>query len=396
MASGYRAFTLFLYNSTLAVFLSYGVFFTKVSSEFNLPASATSLVFGVFALLYSVSSLLLGLFMNKYGPAKTILLGGSFMGSGLVLSSLANSYPLLVLTYGVLGGLGSGAVWLPSSQVVFDSFDERSIRKMTGLVSTGTAAGLLFFPPLATFLILSWGLQTAFLTVGLIVLVLTALAFLTSSKIVTVPKFDLPGAVKILKTKRFGLLYTYYASGNAFSRTLVTIFLVPLIETRGLGVTTAAIALSLVGVGSMMGRLTAGVERLNEETMASVGFLLQGASAAALFLVNDPVTIGVFAVLFGIGYGTYIPEFPLLLRKHYGVEHYGTIFGTLLTSFGIGAFIGPVFEGVSVSSSTGYLPGFVLSSAVSLTVGAHLLVAGWRNRKTEPDAAKQTTIHHER
>lgn len=378
MASGFRAFTLFLYNSNLAVFLSYGVFFAKVSSEYGLPASATSFVFGVFAVLYSVSSLLLGLFMNKYGPAKTILLGGTFMGSGLVLSSFANSYPLLILTYGILGGLGSGAVWLPSSQVVFDSFEEGSIRKVTGLVSTGTAAGLLFFPPLATFLILSGGLQVAFLVVGLIVLLLTGLAFLTSNRSGTVPRFDLAAAVRSLKTRRFGLLYTYYASGNAFSRTLVTIFLVPLIESRGLGATVATVALSLVGVGSLMGRLTAGIQRVNEETMASIGFLLQGASTAALFIANEPVTIGIFSVLFGIGYGTYIPEFPLLVRKHYGVEHYGTIFGTLLTSFGIGAFIGPVFEGISVSSSTGYLPGFVLSSAVSLIVGAHLFIRGRR------------------
>lgn len=376
MASGFRAFALFLYNSSLAVFLSYGVFFAEVSSKYNLPASATSLVFGVFAILYSISNLLLGLFMNKYGPGRTILLGGSLMGAGLVLSSVASSYPVLLLTYGVVGGIGSGAVWLPSSQVVFDSFDEGSVRRVTGLVSTGTAAGLLFFPPIASFLIFYWGLQAAFLVVGLIVIALALFTYSTSRTIDIAPKFDLAGAVKSLRTRQFEYLYTYYAAGNAFSRTLVTIFLVPLVESRGLGATLGTIALSLVGVGSMMGRLTAGVERINEETMASIGFIVQGASAAALFVASDPVTISILSVLFGIGYGTYIPEFPLLVKKHYGVEHYGTIFGTLLTSFGIGAFIGPVFEGVSVSSPAGYLPGFVLSSAVSLLVGAHLFIKG--------------------
>jgi len=383
--SRFRAFALFLYNSSLAVFLSYGVFFATVSVKYNLPASATSLVFGVFAVLYSVSNLLLGLFMNKYGPGRTILLGGTLMGGGLVLSSVANSYPLLLFTYGVIGGIGSGAVWLPSSQIVFDSFDEASVKKVTGFVSTGTAAGLLFFPPIASYLILYWGLQAAFLAVGLIVLLLASLSYLTSRRIDISPKFDLAGAVRSLRTRQFGYLYAYYAAGNAFSRTLVTIFLVPLVESRGLGTVVATVALSLVGVGSLMGRLTAGIQRVNEETMASIGFLLQGASAAALFLANDPVAIGLLSVLFGIGYGTYIPEFPLLVRKHYGVEHYGTIFGTLLTSFGIGAFIGPVFEGISVSSSTGYLQGFVLSSAVSLIVGAHLLVTGRRGRVPRPE-----------
>jgi sugar phosphate permease len=228
-------------------------------------------------------------------------------------------------------------------------------------------------------------LQAAFLAVGLIVLALALLAYSTSRSIANVHRFDLGGAVKSLRTREFGYLYTYYAAGNAFARTLVTIFLVPLVESRGFGTTVATIALSLVGVGSLMGRLTAGVEKLSEETMASLGFLIQGVSTAALFVANDPVSIGVLSVIFGIGYGTLIPEFPLLVRKRFGAEHYGTIFGTLLTSFGIGAFIGPVFEGFSVSSSSGFLPGFALSSAVSLVVGAHLFIRG---RRKAPQSVK--------
>lgn len=58
----------------------------------------------------------------------------------------------------------------------------------------------------------------------------------------------------------------------------------------------------------------------------------------ALFLYNS--CVGVF-----LTYGLfYIPQFSLIIRKNYGTAQYGTIFGILLTSFGIGAFIGPIFE----------------------------------------------------
>ena len=378
MRPWFRGFALFLYNSCLAAFLSYGVFFSRVTSEYHLPASATALVFGVFALLFSVSSLLLGLFMNRRGPGKTILLGGALMGGGFVLSSLAHSYPLLVVTYGVVGGLGAGAMWLPTSYVVFDTFESASVKKVTGLVSAGTAAGLLFYSPLETYLIAAWGLQAAFLVVGLVILLFTSLAYQTSKDSQVSSKFDLREAMRGLRTRRFGYLYVYYAGGNAFSRTIVTVFLPPLIESRGLGAGIGALALSLIGVGSMAGRLTSGTQRISEEGMAAVGFVLQGASAAALFFASDPVTIGVLSLIFGIGYGTYIPEFALLVRKYYGLALYGTVFGTLLTSFGVGAFLGPVFEGTQVSSSAGYLPGFILSAAVSLAVGAHLLLVGRR------------------
>ncbi|MDG6898373.1 MAG: MFS transporter [Nitrososphaerota archaeon] len=381
--SGHRAFTLFLYNSCLGIFLSYGVFFTKVSSEYNLPATATSLVFGVFAVLYSFSSLLLALFMNRRGPASTILLGGSLMGVGLLLSSVANSYPLLVLTYGVIGGLGSGSMWLPVSYVVFDTFDSASINRVTGLVSSGTAIGLLLFPVMEGYLIQNFGLQAAFLAVGMMVLLFTALTYQTSRRSKVAARFDLRHAIGGLKTRRFGYLYTYYAAGNAFSRTLVIIFLPPLLESRGFGTTVGFLALSLVGAGSLVGRLTAGL-RVKEETMAAAGFLLQGLGAAALLVSNDPVTVGIVSVLFGFGYGIYIPEFALLVRKYYGLGNYGTIFGTLLTSFGIGAFIGPVFEGAEVSLTGGYLFGFVLSTIVSLAVGSHLWYSGRKPGNSEP------------
>jgi MFS transporter, OFA family, oxalate/formate antiporter len=374
LGSWFRGLALFLFNSCLAAFLSYGIFFTKVQAEYGLAPTSTALVFGVFAVLFSISSLLLGIFMNRRGPGKTILVGGGLMASGFILSSVANSYPLLVFTYGVVGGLGSGSMWMPTSYVVFDSFDSGSVKKLTGLVSAGTAAGLLLYSPLEAYLIGSWGLQSAFFVVGLVILLFTGLAYLASKDSKVAPKFNLREALKELKTRRFGLLYAYYAGGNAFSRTLVTVFLPPLIESKGLGAGIGALALSLVGVGSMAGRLTSRAERVSEEALAGIGFVLQGVSAGALFFANDPISIGVLSVVFGIGYGTYIPEFALLVRKYYGVSHYGAIFGVLLTSFGLGAFVGPVFEGASASSPSGYLPGFVLSAGVSLLVGAHLLL----------------------
>src|SRR5438105_13036339 len=135
IGSASTAFTLFLYNSCLGVVLSYGVFFTRVSREYNLPASSTSIVFGVFAVFFSFSSLLLGLLMSKNGPGKTILLGGCLMSAGLVFSSTANSFPLLIFTYGCVGALGSGSMCMPPSHVAFYSFDQASVKRETGLVS---------------------------------------------------------------------------------------------------------------------------------------------------------------------------------------------------------------------------------------------------------------------
>ncbi len=379
----YTVAALFFYNSCLAIFLSYGVFFTKVSSELNLPADSTALVFGVFAAMYSVSSLVMGLFMNARGPGNTILLGGSLMGAGLALSSLASSFPLLLVTYGVIGGLGSGATWLATSYVVFDRFDAQRVPKVTGLVSAGTAAGLLYFSPLESYLISADGLQAAFLAVGGVVLVFTLATYLSTRGSNIVVRFRLTEALRTFRTRRFGYLYAYYALGNAFARTLVIVFMVPLFESRGVGPGVGTLALSLVGVGSLAGRLTTGAHRMREERVAAVGFLLQGGSALGLYFSNGIVPVAAFALLVGVGYGMYIPEFALLVRKYFGVESYGSVFGTLLTSFGIGAFASSVFEGSEISSTGGYLVGFVLAAAASIAVGAHLIIVSRKQNQEQ-------------
>src|SRR5207253_7238275 len=105
---------------------------------------------------------------------------GCLMSAGLVLSSIANSFPLLIFTYGCVGGLGSGSMWMPTSYVVFDSFDQARVKRVTGFVSAGTAIGLLIFPALENYLISAWSIQSAFLVVGVIVFAFTMLAYQSS------------------------------------------------------------------------------------------------------------------------------------------------------------------------------------------------------------------------
>src|SRR5437660_10564039 len=128
------------------------------------------------------------------------------MSARLVLSSIAHSFPLLILTYGVIGGLGSGSMWMPTSYVVFDSFDQASVKRVAGFVSAGTAIGLLFFPPLENYLRVVWNIQSAFLIVGLIVFAFTILAYQTSRKSRVASGFAVGGSFRRVEPARVGFV----------------------------------------------------------------------------------------------------------------------------------------------------------------------------------------------
>lgn len=365
----------FIYNSCLAIFLTYGLFFNRIAQELGQSPTSTTLVFATFAILYGLSSLFMGLLLDRLGPSKTILFGGSLMGAGLILSSLANSLPALVLTYGVVGGAGTGSMWPTTSYVVFDRFRKKEVRSVTGMVSAGTAFGSVFFAPLEAFLITSIQWRQTFTVLGVIVLAFALAAAAAASGSRGKGTQAIQFTLRKLRTKRFASLYTYYALGNAFSRSLVMVFIVPLLESQGASIFLGSVALSMIGAGSILGRFESGLKWLSEEQISGLSFVIQGISAFFLLYARDLLAVVILSLVFGIGYGGYIPEFALLIRKYFGIQEYGAIFGILLTSYAIGAFAGPIFEGLSLEASGTFAIGFYVAAVMSLLVGLHQIVS---------------------
>lgn len=297
------------------------------------------------------------------------------MGSGLLLSSAANSLPALVLAYGVIGGAGTGSMWPTTSYAVFDKFSKEEVRSVTGIVSAGTAFGSLFFAPLEAFLISSVQWRQTFAVLGALVLAFAVTAAAAASGSSGKGTHVIQFALRKVRTKRFAFLYTYYALGNAFSRSLVMVFIVPMLEFQGASIFLGSIALSMIGGGSILGRFASGLKWLSEEQISGLSFIIQGISAFLLLYARDLVAVVVLSLVFGIGYGGYIPQFALLIRKYFGINEYGAIFGLLLTSYALGAFAGPIFEGFSLETSGTFTLGFYMAGIMSSLVGLHQIVS---------------------
>ena len=64
--------------------------------------------------VYLMSGPLVGGLVNKFGCRPVCIAGSIVACLGLVLSTLAPNVPVLMLTYGVIGGLGLGLIYLPA------------------------------------------------------------------------------------------------------------------------------------------------------------------------------------------------------------------------------------------------------------------------------------------
>ena len=93
-----------------------------------------------------------------------------------------------------------------------------------------------------------------------------------------------------------------------------------------------------------------------------------------MLYARSSIAIVSLSLLFGVGYGGYIPEFALLIKKYFGMIDYGAIFGLLLTSYSLGAFIGPIFEAYMLETSGTFAAGFLIAGFASVIVGAHQII----------------------
>ncbi|KAL7294649.1 hypothetical protein TKK_0011952 [Trichogramma kaykai] len=131
---------------------TFGVFLSDLCTYFDESKSkvtwAGSLLSGVYLMAGPVVSAL----TNKYG-CRVVCIAGSILGTlAFILSTFAKSVTMLMMTYGVLGGIGFGLIYLPAVVCVGYYFEtKRSLA--TGIAVCGSGFGTFLFAPLANILL---------------------------------------------------------------------------------------------------------------------------------------------------------------------------------------------------------------------------------------------------
>ena len=77
-----------------------------------------------FMYSYAVSQLLVGVFSNRYGGVRILLIGGSLFAAGTLAFPWLNSYPLMIVCR-IAAGLGAGTVFLGVVKLLGDLFSKK-------------------------------------------------------------------------------------------------------------------------------------------------------------------------------------------------------------------------------------------------------------------------------
>lgn len=375
---------------------SFGVFFKSIESEFALTRGATSGVFSIYMLLCCVFAVLGGRALDRYGPKVVVFLMGSFTGLSLLLTSQANSAWQLLISYGLLLSLGTGAIYAVVNSTASRWFDKKR-GFVLGITTSGGGFGAIVMAPFATYLISNFGWRTAFIVMGLI-------AWLVISSMCLILKKDpgdmglLPDGVKSeaaqpgpqkkeIKAQLTGpsLLQASRTSNFWFLGLiwlllsldvhLVFVHVVSYAVDMGNSLMDAAIILTLIGGTTIPGRLLVGrvSDTIGRKAPAIACAVLQVGALLWLMWAQELWMLYVFAIAFGFLWGGLGVLTTALIGDVFGMRSIGAIMGMMSAGWALGAASGPAIGGYIFDVSGTYFMAFA-AGAVAILLAA-LLVA---------------------
>jgi MFS transporter, OFA family, oxalate/formate antiporter len=335
---------------------SFAAFFSAFEAEFGASRGEIALVFSLCAFLWFSSGAPAGMLADRFGARRVAVTGVACLVLALWVASTAQSLGVLYATYSIGIGLGVGLVYVPSVGAVQPWFSANRAFA-SGLAVAGIGAGNFVGPLLAAWWIEVFGWRGAYLALAVFVLLLggAAAAVLRQKDGKRSAIADGIPLRAALRTTPFWLLFASLVL-SCIGLFVPMVHLGPYATDAGHTEAQGVALVSLIGVGSLIGRFTVGApaDRLGRlpslcAMYAGLGvmFLLWTVASAYWMLV-------VFALVFGACYGAYVALLPTIVMDLYGPRSVSGIIGCLYTGCGVGTLLGPWLAGVAYDAVGSY------------------------------------------
>lgn len=126
---------------------SFGIFAQEIIKSFDADHSKSALVGSLLVGCYLMAGPVVSALANRFGCRKVTILGSVLTCVAFLISTNSPSIEVLILTYGIIGGIGLGLIYLPAI-VIIGYWFERKRAFATGIALCGSGIGSLIFAPL--------------------------------------------------------------------------------------------------------------------------------------------------------------------------------------------------------------------------------------------------------
>lgn len=373
-----------------------------LETEFGWTRSELSVAVGVNILLYGLTAPFAAALMERFGIRKVVSVALVAISAGAALSIFVTQSWMLILTWGILIGLGTGSMALVFAAMIADRWFVKRKGLITGVLTAGSATGQLIFLPIVATVASdqSWRIASLIIAgIALAVVPVTAIFLRNSPADLGMTPFGSPSdaqpvppprspinpakrAIQVLgrasRVRTFWALVAGFAICGATTNGLIGTHFIPAAHDHGLAEPVAAGLLAIVGIFDVVGTIASGflTDRVNPRILLAIYYAGRGVSLLILpFLLSATVRppIILFVVIYGLDWVATVPPTAALCREVFGADG-PVVYGWVFASHQIGASLAAVGAGVLRDVTGEYT--WAWFGAAALCVVAAIVSAG--------------------
>ena len=374
-----------------SVFMIAGVMvppLTDPEGGFRWGIGELSMAIALYYVFSAIFAPITGHLGDRFGARPMMFAGAVLYGVGMVALGFVSELWHFFVFYSFLMSFAASITMVPMMASISGWFRRRLGWGIGILWATG-GIGTAILAPLVAYLLDTIGWQATFTTVGLVGTAIMLLVFpLIRSKPADIgirpfgavtgepeapPKDKTAEALRLRvfnqhmrRTRAFWNLPVVHALGCA-GHGIVLIYVIPLAVEQGLGLSAAALIITIISLMSITSRLGAPVlaEAWGPRKIMAISLTIQTVTVLILFWSHDPWAFYLFAVAFGLGFGGEWTGYLEINRRYFGDGPMGTCYGWQMTGAFAGHAVTTLLAGLVIYVTGSFYPVFVMSAVFS-------------------------------
>lgn len=332
------------------------VLFEPLEMDFGWERASISFAFAISLFFFGLGAPIGGALIDRFGARRVLLGGMALISVGLALLLTMTELWQFHLYWGVIIGIGTGAVAGTLGSTVALRWFNKYRGLVLGVFSASAAAGQLLFLPVLIPLADVGGWQGIFGVLGiLIALLLIPIVFFmrsTPEDANTTAIGEATAATRgtdnrstplreALKTRDFWLLAGSFFVCGYTTVGLITTHLLPHSLEHGFEKVEISWAIAFMGGMNVVGTTMSGwlTDRVDNRKLLAMYYGMRAISLVGLPFIYDMQNMLLFALIYGLDWVATVPPTVNLTAQRFGRKSLGTIYGWIYCSHMIGAGI---------------------------------------------------------
>jgi len=345
-----------------------GLTFKPMVDEFGWSRGELGLAVGLYMVVSAFATFMAGRMADRFSP-RALLIGGTVIGGvGIAAMSLVTQPWHALVLYGVVFAIGNGAASLVIVGVIVTRVYPGRAGLANAIAISGMSVGQLVMIALLAAVMVQIGWRAVFVWIGIAHLALLPL-------LIGIPGQDGAGSARrgelplrdAARSRQFWLLIAIYAICG-LDDFFVTNHVAAFAQDRGLSPLIAGNLLALMGLTGLAGVIASGLasDRLGPVWPTAAAFIARIIVFGWIAIDQSPLSIVVFALVFGATFLVTAPLTVVFVRESFGTRNLGALAGFITMTHQIFGGLG-AYAGAAIFDATGaYDAAFVvmLASAV--------------------------------